>query len=396
MIKAIQVIPKDHAYKDGQQASAAITLKTVHRDEAYRPGDLLEDLEYWVSNRSELHGSVLIEEGHITSGFDTASPCVIPCGTEVVDCTDKIITPGFIDTHRHGWQTVFKMMGSNTTLADYALQYSAGVAAPLFTPEDLYISQLTGIYEALAAGVTTILDHAHHTWTPDFSAADLNASVDSEARVFFAYAFQNSSAEFGIPGQTAQWKELASAMSSNLTELVVAYDDFTGHSTGADTLAVMDLITQKNVSLLTTHHVEGPWVSFLLATSNGGSVLGRKDLGVIAPGAKADIVVWQGRSPAMLGWTDPVTAIILHASVGDLEHVLVDGEFKKRGGRLVVDGYADVQDRFLASAKRIQGILRETSLPSQEGSFLSGYPYGYVLQLDAQRGDGTGYGSSFI
>lgn len=136
--------------------------------------------------------------------------------------------------------------------------------------------------------------------------------------------------------------------------------------------------------------------AFLLATRNGGLALGRKDLGIIAPGAKADIVVWDGRSPSMLGWADPVAAVILHASVGDIRHVLVDGEFRKRDGQLVIDGYADVQERFLASAQRIQAVIKDTPLPSREGSFLTGYPYGYVLQLDAHRGEGTGYSPNFV
>lgn len=187
-------------------------------------------------------GSVLIEGDQITSVFNTASPSGIPSDVEVVDCTNKIITPGFIDTHRHGWQTVFKTMGSNTTLAEYAFRYSAFAAAPsLFTPDDIYISQLAGIHEAVAAGVTTILDHAHHTWTPDHSAAGLTASVDSGARVFFGYTFQTASAEFGVPEQVAQWKDLASSTSSSLTELVVAYDGWTD-PTSANTLAVIDLI----------------------------------------------------------------------------------------------------------------------------------------------------------
>lgn len=135
---------------------------------------------------------------------------------------------------------------------------------------------------------------------------------------------------------------------------------------------------------------------FLLATRNGGLALGRKDLGVIAPGAKADIVVWNGRSPAMLGWTDPVAAVILHASVGDIDHVLVGGEFRKRDGQLVVDGYEDLQERFLVSAERIQGALREKPLPTLEGNLFTGSPYGAVLELDVQRGDGTGYGPNFV
>ncbi|KAG8158621.1 hypothetical protein KVR01_011743 [Diaporthe batatas] len=164
------------------------------------------------------NGSLLIEDGQISAVFD--------------------IAPTDVPHDRHGWQTVFKTMGSNTTVADYALRFSAVVAAPLFSPEDVYISQLACIYEALFSGVTTILDHARHTWTPDHSAAGLNASVDSGARILFAYAsaFQNSSAQFVIPEQIAQWKRLSSAMSnSSLIELVIAYDYFTDNSTEADT-----------------------------------------------------------------------------------------------------------------------------------------------------------------
>lgn len=229
--------------KFGTRVSALLHLVSpVQRARLLSGGTIIaydQDTEQLEVVRS---GSVLIEGGQITAVFDTVTPIDIPSDTELVDCTNQIITPGFVDTHRHGWQTVFKTMGSNTTLADYALRFSALVAAPLFTPQDLYISQLTGIYEALAAGVTTTVDFAHHTWTPDLAVAGLNASVDSGARIFFAYAFQNSSAEFGVPEQIAQWKQLSSTISSNLTELAIAYDDFTGNPTGADTLAVIDLL----------------------------------------------------------------------------------------------------------------------------------------------------------
>ena len=90
-----------------------------------------------------------------------------------------------------------------------------------------------------------------------------------------------------------------------------------------------------------------------------------------------------------------MAAIILHASVGDIEHVLVDGEFRKRDKKLVIDGYADVQARFLESAKRIQAIIKATPLPSQDQA-LPGEVPGLVPQLDAKRDDGTGYGPSFV
>ena len=39
--------------------------------------------------------------------------------TEIVDCTDKILSPGFIDTHHHVWQTLLKGRHANDLLLDY-------------------------------------------------------------------------------------------------------------------------------------------------------------------------------------------------------------------------------------------------------------------------------------
>ncbi|KAI0852735.1 Metallo-dependent hydrolase [Daldinia vernicosa] len=456
-------------------------------------------------------GSLLIEGDQIISISDVAIPGNISENVEVIDCTDKIITPGFIDTHRHGWQSVFKTLGSNTTLAEYAGRYSAFVSQPLLSPDDIYISQLAGIHEALNAGVTTILDHAHHTWTREHATAGLNASVDSSARVFFAYAFQNIPG-FTIQDQITHWRELAPTVSGDLATLAIAYDGWMGDLQDPDTQAVMKLALESKVKVLTTHDVEGPWPlyntpevlqrvgilnksipivishgsqvtansaqllrqtnqyisitaesemhyghlhptshlildqaslgvdthftfstdiltqsriwlqstrarlyrdaidnwkipannpmsvnqAFLLATRNGGLALGRPDLGVIMPNAKADILIWDGRSPGMLGWADPIAAIILHANVGDIKDVMVDGEFRKRDGKLVIKDYAKVQDRFLQSAKRVQDEMKGIPLPIPEGTFMGGYPYGPVLQVDTQRGEGTGYGPSYV
>lgn len=136
--------------------------------------------------------------------------------------------------------------------------------------------------------------------------------------------------------------------------------------------------------------------AFLLATRHGGLALRRSDLGVLAVGAKADLVVWNGNSPSLLGWDDPVAAIILHANVGDIEHVVVDGKFKKRDGKLVLDNYPAVQERFLRSARRLQQIWREAPLPVLEGQFASGYDYADALTVDTLRGPGNGYGETFL
>ena len=121
--------------------------------------------------------------------------------------------------------------------------------------------------------------------------------------------------------------------------------------------------------------------------------LRRPDVGVLAEGAKADIVVFDGTAPNMLGRVDPV-AVMLHSNVGNVQHVMVDGKFKKRDFNLTVgDDYAEVQQRFLNSARRIQAIWEATPLPDLEGDYLygSGIPYGEAVTANVVRGNDTGY-----
>jgi hypothetical protein len=39
--------------------------------------------------------------------------------TEVIDCTGKLLSPGFVDTHHHVWQTLLKGRHANHLLMDY-------------------------------------------------------------------------------------------------------------------------------------------------------------------------------------------------------------------------------------------------------------------------------------
>jgi cytosine/adenosine deaminase-related metal-dependent hydrolase len=109
--------------------------------------------------------------------------------------------------------------------------------------------------------------------------------------------------------------------------------------------------------------------TILLATRNGALALRRDDLGGIAVGAKAGLLMWDGTSPSMLGWLDPVAAVILHASVGDIEAVLVDGQWMKRGGKLVAPGYAEARSRILQTSKRLQAVWKDMAIPESPAEF---------------------------
>jgi len=56
-----------------------------------------------------------------------------------------------------------------------------------FTPKDIFWGQLGGCLEAIDAGTTTVVDHAHLTYSEEHAAQGLSATVSSGIRSFFCY-----------------------------------------------------------------------------------------------------------------------------------------------------------------------------------------------------------------
>ena len=69
---------------------------------------------------------------------------------------------------------------------------------------------------------------------------------------------------------------------------------------------------------------------FEAATLGGAKALGRDDLGRIAPGAKADLLLWAGQSLTMTPLRDPIKNLVYAAQAEDLRTVLIDGRVVMR------------------------------------------------------------------
>lgn len=99
---------------------------------------------------------VLIEDEMIT-GVGTG---VAVGDAREIDASGMIVAPGFVDTHRHTWQSQLRGAAADATLTEYMVTLLTSLG-PNYRPEDVYIGNLLGAVDFLDSGVTTILDWSH-------------------------------------------------------------------------------------------------------------------------------------------------------------------------------------------------------------------------------------------
>lgn len=409
------------------------------------------------------------------------------------------------------WQTAYRTIYSNISLTEYfqqAGEYSQ--AGNLFTPDDIYLGEYVAAVEALNAGTTTVLDHAHATFSDSAVDAAVNASFDSGIRSFFAFAIHQLSNGYSLDEQISKFRSMTNDRkffeAESHVRLGLAYDRLS-LAPQEEIETVWDLAQTGNVSVVTMHWVGGSygfqnsaelantlgWLNtstplvfshasnpttedayllrstdqyisttpesemqfglpqefshllmdqaslgvdahftfgssmatqariwlqavrarlyflllnqwevpinnpmsarqaFQLATQHGGLALRRPDLGVLKVGAQADVVVWNTESPNMVGWRDPIAAIMLHSDVADVEDVLVGGQFMKRSGAIIDANYGAISRQFQTSARKIQDLWQSSSWPAIHGENQIGLAYVVADQVDTFRGNGSGY-----
>ena len=93
-------------------------------------------------------------------------------------------------------------------------------------------------------------------------------------------------------------------------------------------------------------------------TVEGARMLGQAHrIGSLAPGKQADLVLVRADSLNMQPVHDPVSSVVLQASLANIDSVMVAGRWRKRAGRLLDVDLAPQLERLRASGRKIVAAL---------------------------------------
>ncbi len=310
-----------------------------------------------------LRDGVVVIEGdhilHVGSRFD---------GTveETLDVRDRVLTPGLISTHAHiggspldrsfmedrgspqfWYSGLFELLQQAKRHADerqrpYQVHASQSVVEFYEMLERHGTTPIAWLRDLGVLGPNTTLGHAiiigGSSWT-NYPPEDLQILADSGCSVAHAvWVF----ARRGVAMESFS-RYLAAGVAMSL-----------GTDTSPQSVieamrwaAVVSKIVDRNTQAVTAADV------FNAATLGGARALGRDDLGRVAPGAKADLVLWKGRSWGMTPLRDPVKNIVYNATADDIDRVYVNGRLVVTGGRVLAADEAAILAALQAGGERM-------------------------------------------
>jgi cytosine/adenosine deaminase-related metal-dependent hydrolase len=117
-----------------------------------------------------------------------------PPQAQVIDASNTIVIPGFVDAHRHSWEGQLRRIIPDGPIEAYMATTHNGFARH-YRPHDMYVGNLITALGCIDAGITCLIDNSHNARSAAHSDAAVQALIDSGIRAVHAS---------GAP-QTGEW-----------------------------------------------------------------------------------------------------------------------------------------------------------------------------------------------
>jgi cytosine/adenosine deaminase-related metal-dependent hydrolase len=134
-------------------------------------------------------GDLLVDGTRIAA----IAPSIVDDQAEVVDASGCVLMPGFVDTHRHTWQTQLHGVRTDWNHLDY-MTFIRSMYCVCYEAEDAELGNYLGALEALNSGITTMVDHSHLQISHAHSDGLARGFLQSGIRGIYCYGvYQNPS-----------------------------------------------------------------------------------------------------------------------------------------------------------------------------------------------------------
>ncbi len=153
------------------------------------------------NNRILLKGGTVLTLDRNVGDFESADVLIegkkivsvqpnLKADAQVIDASNTIGMPGFIDTHHHQYETILRSILADGLLTGPKSYNSEiqGILTPAYRPEDAYISELVASISQINAGVTTGVDISQVSHTREHTDACIEGLNMAGRRTLFAYS----------------------------------------------------------------------------------------------------------------------------------------------------------------------------------------------------------------
>lgn len=134
-------------------------------------------------------GDLSASDIHVRDGAIIAVGAALEApGAEEVDGSHCVVLPGFVDTHQHLWNGLFRGLVWHYA-PDHSYFRMKSFVARHYTPSDNHWAVQRCLAEAINAGITTVHNWAHNIPSPAHADANIASQIAAGVRGRFSYGW---------------------------------------------------------------------------------------------------------------------------------------------------------------------------------------------------------------